>query len=118
MRVAAMMAAHLCTSEARKAANSCDVPPLASAPSFFRVTCMSADRSPSLIAALSLSRTARGVPAGASMPDHKVAFRVGKPLSVEVGIAGSSGKRAALRTASGRIVPASICASRTVVVSK
>src|SRR5262249_3094271 len=103
--VASITVFHSCACSASAAAKSCAVPIFASRPSSARPVRTSADRRPSLTAALSAPTMAGGVPAGASSPNHT---SVGKPLtpsSCMVGGSGSSGQRTLLVTASGRSLP-------------
>src|SRR5262249_52287404 len=65
---ALMTAAHLSRSLARKAANSWGEEILASTPSLTKVLAISGDCRPALMAALSRSTIAPGVPAGATTP--------------------------------------------------
>src|ERR1019366_10770754 len=100
------IADHLGDSSAMNRANSCGVPIFGSKPSSLMLAANSADRKLWLISLLSLSRTGAGVPAGASIPIHKVNDSSGRLLSIIVGIAGRSGLRFGLVTASALSLPA------------
>src|SRR5438105_5046929 len=67
-----------------------------------RLASICGDRRNSFIATLSLSMTWAGVPIGATTPAQKVACRVGNPLSVVVGTAGTDSLRASSATARAR----------------
>ncbi|MNI42620.1 hypothetical protein D3C73_969200 [compost metagenome] len=66
----------------------------------------------------SLSITARGVPAGANTPDHKLTSYVEKPGASEIdGTSGSTGKRWRLVTPSARTLPCFTCSMKLEDVS-
>jgi len=66
---------------------------------------------------VSLPTISFGVPAGAMMLVQELAMKSGKPLSPVVGTSGSSGSRAGVATASGRILLARRWPNSTEVVS-
>src|SRR5258708_39352391 len=103
---------HFFDSAATKAAKSCGEPIFGRALSLERIVSMSLVLRISLIAALSLSTTALGVPAGARTPDQNVACRLGSPASVVVGTSGSCGLRVSSALARALSFPASLCGSR------
>src|SRR3981189_280902 len=112
------IACHFGTSRTIKAANSSGVPGLASAASFLKRSCISADCSPALISALSLPTLSLGVPAGAMTPVQELAMKSGTPPSIIVGTLGSSGSRAVRATPSAVTLPSCTWPKVTDVVSK
>ncbi len=58
--------------------------------------------------------TVRGVPAGANVPSQKPMSKPASPLSATVGTSGKPEKRAAVLTASARILPALICGNEVI----
>ena len=60
--------------------------------------------------AFSQSMAARGVPAGASRPNHGPPYTSGTPASAMVGTSGSTSTRFSAATASARTLPSAICA--------
>ena len=85
--------------------NSCGVPGRVWAAMVLSRAWMSADFTPALIAALSLSTISGGVPAGAMTPHQESATKSVNPLSIMVGTSGRSGRRARMATPSGRMLP-------------
>ena len=96
------------------AANSAGVVIFGSMPSLAKLARSSGDFNPSLIAALSLSITAAGVPGRRHHAEvDVVGLHPGIPASTKVGTSGSSGQRSAAVTASARTLPAWMCGSST-----
>src|SRR5262245_49938420 len=78
-------ALHFADSATTNCPNSCGEPGLVVAPTLASRSRIASDRSPSLIAALSFSITAAGVPAGAMTPVQNVMMKSAMPLSTMVG---------------------------------
>src|SRR5215471_9594152 len=98
-------------SAATKAAKSCDEPILDSKPSFFMLAIVSGDCSAALTAALSLSTTSTGTPAGAHIPAQNSSVSSSRPSSFMVGTSGKPGLRCGLVTASALILPSRMSGS-------
>src|SRR5215468_11256627 len=98
-------------SAATKAAKSCDEPILDSKPSFFMLAIISGDCSAALTAALSLSTTSTGTPAGAHIPAQNSSVSSSRPISFMVGTSGKPGLRCGLVMASALILPSRMSGS-------
>jgi hypothetical protein len=88
------------------AANCSGVPPVVIAPTPAYFSRIAALCSALLVAALSLSITSRGVPAGAMRPVTLIGPKAAKPTSAAVGTSGSIGARLSDVTSSARSLPA------------
>src|SRR2546430_10449759 len=82
---ASAAAAHFTVSRATNRANSSGGPPRGSNPCALSLPTTSSEASAALAAALSLSITARGVPAGGTGPNHTPPSKTGNPRSAIVG---------------------------------
>src|SRR5262249_21729975 len=98
-------------SAATKAAKSRDEPILSSKPSFFMLAIISGDCSAALIAALSLSTTSAGGPAGAHIPAPNSRGSSGGPNSVMGGTWGKWGWGCGVDMASALILPSGMSGS-------
>ena len=100
-----MIFAHFAFSATTCRARSSGVPATATAPCAISISRSSGSSSACRMAALSLSITAGGVPAGAKMPSHALTSKPGTPDSAIVGSSGAPGKRRAVDTARPRTLP-------------
>src|SRR5262249_53808013 len=106
---ASAAAVHLTVSRAMNCANSSGGPPMGSKPCARSLATTSSEASALLAAALSLSITARGVPAGATKPNQTPASKSGSPASTMVGTFGATCARLAELAARAFRPPASSC---------
>src|SRR6516162_6482894 len=95
----------------QKPRKSCDEPILDSKPSFFMLAIISGDCSAALTAALSLSTTSTGTPAGAHIPARNSSVSSSRPSSFMVGTSGKPGLRCGLVMASALILPSRMSGS-------
>ena len=100
-----------------KAAKSCGEPVLPSTPSRFMLAIISGERSAVLVAALSLSMTAAGVPAGAHSPTQKPSEQA-REAALDHGrhLRQFRRARASLHTAIARTLPSRISGSSVAVM--
>src|ERR1700682_6278780 len=103
--------AHFSLSARMKLPNCSGDPPAASAPWLRSFSRASELCSHLLTSTLILATIGAGVPAGASTPNQELASKPGSPLSLMVGMSGSTGARFNEVTAIARNLPPLICGS-------